>query len=139
MKLIFYLSLFISVQHITNLFLKCFLICTLHFFQNFHGMFLVLFFALITLEFSFLMLKLGPHSVHVINFKFLTIQIWCAIAYHWLSASDFRGGVLMSTIAIPIINFKESFYFQKNVICRKFSLEFQCNVEEKNWFNFVLY
>lgn len=128
LKLIFYLSLFISVQHITNLFLKCFLICTLHFFQNFHGMFLVLFFALFTLKFCFLMLKLG----HVINFKFLTIQIWCAIAYHWLSASDLRGGVLMSTIAIPIINFKESFYFQKNVICRKFSLEFQCNVEEKN-------
>lgn len=64
------------------------------------------FFALITLKFCFLMLKLGPHSVHVINFKFLTIQIWCAIAYHWLSASDFRGGVLMSTIAIPIIDFK---------------------------------
>lgn len=52
------------------------------------------FFALITLKFCFLMLKLGPHSVHVINSKFLTIQIWCAIAYHWLSASDFRGGGL---------------------------------------------
>lgn len=132
LKLIFYLSLFISVQHITNLFLKCFLICMLHFFQNFHGMFLVLFFALITLEFCFLMLKLGPHSVHVINFKFLTIQIWCAIAYHWLSAYDFRGGGLNEYYSNTYYEFqKNPFTFRKMLFVENFHWNFNAMLRKR--------
>lgn len=83
-------------------------------------MFLVLFFALITLEFCFLMLKLGPHSVHVINFKFLTIQIWCAIAYHWLSASDNTYYEFQkSPFTFRKMLFVENFHWNFNAMLRK--------------------
>lgn len=68
----------------------------------------------IKIQFCFLMLKLGPHSVHVINLKFLTIQIWCAIAYHWLSASDFRGWGLNEYYSNTYYEFKKNpFTFRK--------------------------
>lgn len=68
----------------------------------------------------------------VINFKFLTIQIWCAIAYHWLSASDFRGGGLNEYYSNTYYEFqKNPFTFRKMLFVENFHWNFNAMLRKR--------